>query len=134
MEINPKQARNIMPLCEVCQSFTFDEFLKLGSIKHLTIGELRSNSKHCTLCRLVSETIRRRIADSIKPLEEIEKLYSSLEGRRVSLSFHSSVENEKLSDRLDIRISGQWLVLDGWNVFGASDTSLSLLREPSKFT
>ena len=121
-----------MPLCEVCQSFTFDQFLKLGSIKHLTVGELRSSSKNCILCRLVSETIRRRIADSIKPLEEIEKLYSSLKDRRVSLSFHSAEQRDDLSDRLCISISGQSLVLDDWNVFGASDTSLSLLREPSK--
>ena len=121
-----------MPLCEVCQSFTFDQFLKLGSIKHLTIGELRSSSKHCILCRLIAETIRRRLADSIKPLEEIERQYSSLEDRRVSLSFHSAEESTGLSDRLYINISGQSLVLDGWHVFDASDTSLSLLREPSK--
>ena len=120
-----------MPLCEVCQSFTFDQFLKLGSINHLTIGELRSRSNHCILCRLIAETIRRRLADSIKPLEEIENQYSSLEDRRVSLSFYK-VGGYQSSDRLHIGISGQSLVLDGWHVFDASDTSLSLLREPSK--
>ena len=123
-----------MALCEVCRDFTFDQFLKLGSIQHLTVGELRSSSKHCILCRLVSETIRRRIAESIKPLEEIEKQYSMLKDRRVSLSFRNAEESDILSDRLCISISGPLLVLDGWHVFGASDTSLSLLREPGKST
>ena len=121
-----------MALCQVCQDLTFDQFLKLGSIKHLTIGELRSNSKHCILCRLVSETIKRRIADSIKPLDEIEKQYSILEDRRISLIFRNAEESDRLSDRLCISISGPSLVLDDWDVFGASDTSLSLLREPGK--
>lgn len=65
--------------------------------------------------------------------EEIEKCFSTLKDRRVSLRFGPRyIEDSAKSDRLMIDIDGPALIVDGWYVFGSDDASLHLSRKPGE--
>ena len=121
-----------MTLCDVCQEYTLDQFLDEASIEHRLFGELFSTSKDCVLCRLILKTVRQRVAESTQSEEEIEKHLATLNTSRISLRFPALHDTKSPRDRLYIDFNGPRLMIDGWLVLSASDTSLRLIREPGE--
>ncbi len=121
-----------MELCDTCNLYTFDRFLIEGSIGHGVVQDLIASSEYCVLCRLILETVRRRITETTHSAEETDEHIEYLRKSQVSLTYPARQNTIIHSDRIQIDVREPTLMIDGWLVLSDSDTSLRIFREPGK--
>lgn len=122
--------RSTMDLCDTCKLYTLDRFLIEGSIRHGVFRDLIPNSKHCVLCRLILETVRRRIMETTLSTEDTDKHLEFLKTSQVSLRYPASQSTTVYRDRIQIDVREPSLMIDGWLVLNDSDSCLRMFREP----
>lgn len=112
-------------LCHVCQDLSFDRFVEEQTIKLRILKELRTESSHCVLCRLIFQTMKNRIIDCSVPEVEVENHLAAAEPCEISLRLPSPEEE---NDRLRIVVGPPSIMIDGWFPFLESGNSLRLFR------
>lgn len=122
-----------MDLCDNCGLYTFDRFLMEGEIRHGVFRDLISRSRYCVLCRLILDTVRRRIMETTLSTEETDKHIEFLKISQVSLKYPASQATTVYRDRIQIDVREPALMIDGWLVLSDSDASLRIFREPGEY-
>lgn len=126
----PMSDNNVMEsaqssLCHVCQKISFDRFVQERTIKLRIFKELRTESSHCVLCRLIFQTMKNCIIDCSVLEVEVENYLAAVGPSEISLRLSSSDEK---NGRLSIVVGPPSIMIDGWLPFLESGNSLRLFR------